>query len=82
MRFLLASRPVPGIRIRNLLQDQEGNNGDATRGGERTPYGQKYITVGLLTGASGRQAEVIVVWIVRRDEDFPRLVTVVPRGDR
>lgn len=49
--------------------------------GERTPYGQKYVTVGLLTGASGRQAEVIAVWIVRRDEDLPRLVTVVPRGD-
>ena len=48
---------------------------------ERTAYGQKYLTVGLLTGASGRQAEVAVVWIIRRDEDFPRLVTVVPRGE-
>jgi len=49
---------------------------------ERTAYGRKYLTVGLLTGASGRQAEVTVVWIIRRDEDFPRLVTVVPRGER
>jgi hypothetical protein len=50
--------------------------------GERTPYGQKYVTAGLLTGASGRQAEIVAVWIIRSDEDFPRLVTVVPRGDR
>ena len=49
--------------------------------GEQTPYGQKYTTVGLLVGASGRQAEVTAIWIVRRGEDFPRLVTVVPRGD-
>ena len=48
---------------------------------ERTAYGQKCLTVGLLTGASGRQAEVTVVWIIRRDEDFPRRVTVVPRGE-
>lgn len=57
-----------------------GQRADAMTG-ERTPYGQKYITIGLLTGASGRQAEVSAVWIVKRDEDFPRLVTVMPRGD-
>jgi hypothetical protein len=49
---------------------------------ERTPYGQKYVTVGLLTGPSGRQAEVTAVWIIRFNEDFPRLVTLVPRGER
>ena len=47
---------------------------------ERTRYGQKYLTVGSLTGPSGRQAEVTAVWIVRCGEDFPRLVTVMPGG--
>ena len=68
-----------GVRWARLHADllEMARTANATAG-ERTRYGQKYLTVGLLTGASGRQAEVTAVWIIRCSEDFPRLVTVVP----
>ena len=46
----------------------------------RTPYGHKYVTTGTLTSPTGREAEVVVVWIVLSGENFPRLVTLVPGG--
>ena len=48
--------------------------------GELTPYGQKYMTPGVLTSPTGKQAEVTAIWIVRCGESYPRLVTVVPGG--
>ena len=47
---------------------------------EGTPYGQKYAVRGILRGPSGREADVISVWIVLRDEEFPRFVTAFPGG--
>ena len=58
----------------DLAQRVEAHRGD------RTPYGQKYLTFGVLTSPSGRQTEVTAIWIVCRGEDYPRLVTVVPGG--
>jgi len=70
-----------GVRWARLHADllEIARTADATVG-ERTRYGRKYLTAGLLTSASGRQAEVTAVWIIRSGEDFPRLVTVVPGG--
>ena len=45
---------------------------------EATPYGQKYEISATLVGPLGREAIVVSVWIVLREEDFPRLVTVFP----
>ena len=50
---------------------------DATAG-QRTPYGDKYETTGLLKGPAG-VVIVTSVWIVRHGERSPRLVTVIPR---
>lgn len=41
-------------------------------------YGRKYEVRGTLTGPSGRQAEVVTIWIVLSGEDVPRLVTAYP----
>lgn len=45
---------------------------------ERTAYGRKYEVRGSLEGPSGRQAEVVTIWIVLNGEDLPRLVTAYP----
>jgi hypothetical protein len=42
-------------------------------------YGRKFEVDGILTAPSGRSATVRTVWIIRTEEDFPRLVTVFPR---
>jgi uncharacterized membrane protein YqaE (UPF0057 family) len=41
---------------------------------QRNSYGQKYIIDFLLTRL-GKQAIIHSVWIVRNNEDFPRLIT-------
>lgn len=41
---------------------------------KRTIYGQKHV-IDFKMIHSGQTAEVRTVWIVRNDEDFPRLVT-------
>lgn len=47
---------------------------------ERTRYGTKYELRATLRGPPERAARVVTAWIVRTDEDFPRLVTAYP-GD-
>ncbi len=46
----------------------------------QTPFGQKYEVRAILRGPDGRDLAIVVVWLVRRGEDFPRLVTVYPRS--
>ena len=46
--------------------------------GETSQYGTKYLVRGILTGLNGRSVEVVSVWIVRVNEDFPRVVTAYP----
>ena len=53
--------------------------GEATLG-QSSPHGQKYEVRGIIVGPSGREAQIVTVWIVLTDEDFPRLVTAYP-GD-
>lgn len=56
------------------------SSGDAVLG-QASSYGQKYEVRGMLTGPSGRQAEVVTVWIVLTGEDVPRFVTAYPGAD-
>jgi hypothetical protein len=45
--------------------------------GELDEYGQRYVIDFLLTWHS-REASVRSAWIIRPDENFPRLVTCYP----
>lgn len=42
--------------------------------GKNNPYGQKYI-IDFTVTRGNKQAMIQSVWIVRNDENFPRLVT-------
>ena len=41
---------------------------------ERTIHGRKYAITGILQGPTGN-ANMLSVWIIRWEEDFPRFVT-------
>lgn len=45
-----------------------------------SPYGRKYEIRAILTGPSGRSAEIVSIWIILSDEDAPRFVTAYPGG--
>ena len=45
-------------------------------------HGQKYQLPAILKGPAGRDLSVITAWVVRRGEDFPRLITVYPGEPR
>jgi len=45
----------------------------------QTPFGQTYEIPAILRGPAGRELAVTVIWVVRRGEDFARLVTAYPR---
>jgi hypothetical protein len=45
-----------------------------------TVYGRKFEIPAILGTSAGRPLSVTVVWLVRRHEDFGRLVTVYPRA--
>jgi hypothetical protein len=55
----------------NVIQTQEATLG------ELDEFGQRYVIDFMLTW-QGRQATVRSAWIIRPDEDFPRLVTCYP----
>jgi hypothetical protein len=40
--------------------------------------GVKYVVIGKITGANGKQYELKTVWVVEPPEDYPRLVTAYP----
>jgi hypothetical protein len=46
--------------------------------GPETEFGQKFLVSGRLVGPKGA-ADVVIVWILRAEDDAPRLVTVYPR---
>lgn len=46
--------------------------------GQASPFGQKYAVRGDIQGPSGREAEVVSIWIVLVGEDVPRFVTAYP----
>jgi hypothetical protein len=47
-------------------------------GGELTAYGRSFEVNGRLETPDGRIPFVLVVWMIRTGEDFPRFVTAVP----
>jgi len=49
--------------------------------GERIDFGQKYIVGGTIVGTQGRTARISTVWILRNDEETPRLVTAYPEDE-
>jgi hypothetical protein len=49
--------------------------------GAATRFGQKYVVHGTITGPSGHAAGIVAVWIVLKDEDFPRFVTAYPGAE-
>lgn len=54
-----------------------GVEGEAQPAGTSV-YGRKYEVRGVIRTPQGREAEVVTVWIVLRDEQVPRLVTAYP----
>ena len=60
---------------RDLLELCRGR--DAVEG-QASTFGRKYEVRGTLEGPSGRQAEVVAVWVVLAGEDVPRFVTAYP----
>jgi hypothetical protein len=46
--------------------------------GQASQFGRKYEVRGTLRGPSGRQAEVVTVWVVLAGEGAPRFVTAYP----
>ena len=49
---------------------------------DSTPYGQVYEVNGRLLTPDGRNPVVLVVWMIRINEDFPRVVTAVPSEEQ
>ena len=47
---------------------------------QETRYGKKYEIRGKIEGPAGRTVEVVSVWIVLVDENFPRFITAYPGG--
>ena len=41
-------------------------------------YGVKYVIRANLKGSSGETVELVSVWIILKEEEVPRLVTVYP----
>lgn len=63
-----------------LLRDallQMALTGDALPG-QPSPFGLKFEICGKLLGPSGRQADVVTVWMVSNGLDFPHFVTAYP----
>ena len=58
--------------IRNLL-------GNDAKTKEKTEYGQKYEIRGIISGPTGRKAEIVTAWIILKEEKIPRLITAYPR---
>jgi hypothetical protein len=64
----------PDLRDAMLLHARSGAVVDTSS----TVYGQVYEVNGRLETPDGRNPFVLVVWMIRIGEDFPRLVTAVP----
>ena len=50
---------------------------DATPG-QPSPFGLKFEIRATLQGPSGRQAELVTVWMVSNGQDFPHFITAYP----
>jgi uncharacterized protein DUF6883 len=50
---------------------------DATPG-QPSPFGLKFEIRAILNGPSGRQADLVTVWMVSNGQDFPHFITAHP----
>lgn len=55
---------------------------DGARLKATTEYGRLFELPAILRGPAQRSLRVMTIWLVRRREDFPRLITVYPGGRR
>lgn len=78
--FGLGYLPEDWQRLETDLRSQHLSRDATPR--ESTRYGQKYEIRAPLVGPSGHPAEVVSVWVVLANEDFPRFVTAYPGGGR
>ena len=46
--------------------------------GQESPFGRKYTITAPLRGPQGEVRQVATIWIIRPNNDFPELVTMVP----
>jgi hypothetical protein len=46
--------------------------------GQPSTFGQKFEIRAKLVGPSGREAEIVTVWMVTNGQDFPHFVTAHP----
>ena len=46
--------------------------------GQASPFGLKFEIRAILTGPSGRQANVVTVWMVSNGQNFPHFITAHP----
>lgn len=71
--FAMTSKDTAALQhiLLNVIRTEEATLGDLDE------YGQRYVIDFLLTWHE-RQAIVRSAWIIRPDEDFPRLVTCYP----
>jgi hypothetical protein len=60
------------VELRRLVREE------AAELDEETPFGQKYLVRGVISGPTGRTARVVSAWIVLKGERIPRLITVFP----
>jgi hypothetical protein len=58
--------------LTQLARTEDAHLGDASQ------FGQKYELHATITGPAGRSADIVTVWIVLNDEDYPRFVTAYP----
>ncbi|MGH7284663.1 MAG: DUF6883 domain-containing protein [Polyangiaceae bacterium] len=58
-----------------LLDLARGGNANP---GQASPFGLKLEIRATLSGPSGRQADVVTVWMVSNGHDFPHFITAHP----
>ena len=62
--------------LRDALLELGGS--DAAAPGQPSAFGQKFEVRGRLRGPSGREAEIVTVWLVANGQDFAHFVTAFP----
>jgi hypothetical protein len=65
-----------GVLRTALLELAHGGDADP---GQASSFGLKFEIRAILRGASGRQPDVVTVWMVSYGQDFPHFVTAFPR---
>ena len=46
--------------------------------GKKSPYGEKYEIIALLSGPNGQTREIRSIWMIRKGESVARFITLIP----